>query len=196
MTKGIDTTEHLRLRSLVAGALLAALALPGAVSAEPPASSGSVVRFEDNGNGFYMNAETTRSAITGAPAEQACHGIRPTPADHQFVATASGAVVVRISGVGRPIWVYDGSLDEVCGAVLGGGTPALVAAGTVRETYTDNDLFVSGTRVNSFGTNATGVVVDLAGQTWGLVASGRLHWTLDGDLRVVTEDIRLTPRGR
>ncbi|HEU0235240.1 MAG TPA: hypothetical protein VFR14_02240 [Candidatus Limnocylindrales bacterium] len=195
MSKGIDTTTHRRLRLLLAGALLAALALPGAAHAGPPASSGSVVRFVDNGNGFYMNAEATRSAITGAPAELACLGIRPTPVDHQFVVTASGAVVVRISGDERPIWVYDGSLDQVCGAVLSGGAPALVAEGSVRETYTDNDFFVSGTRVNSFGTNATGFVVDVDGRTWGLTASGRLQWTLDGDLRIITEDIRMTPRG-
>jgi hypothetical protein len=181
--------------SIASGSLLAACALPGVLVAAAPSESGVVVRFEDGGNGFYMNAEQTISAITGAPAELACLGIRPTGIDHQFVETPSDAIVVRISGQDRPIWVYARSLDEVCGDVFGGASPALVAQGTARETYTDNDFLISGTRVNSFGTTAVGGVVDLDGRSWGLVASGRLQWTLDGELRIVTENIRLTPRG-
>jgi hypothetical protein len=188
-------TQVRRLLISLASGLLAILLAAGAVAAGPPSSSGIVVRGTDYGNGFYMNGAFTVSAITGAPASQACLGIRPEPLDLQLVDTPSGAALLHLSGADRPVWVYEGSLDDVCGAVFGGADPVPLAEGTVRETYTDNDLFVSGTRVNSFGSTATGTVVDGDGTSWTFVATGRLQWTLDGDLRILPQDIRLTPRG-
>lgn len=179
----------------LAVALSAFMLTAGAVAAGPPASSGIVTRWVENGNGFYMSATGTVSAITGAPAEQACLGIRPVPADIQLVDTPPGAAVVNLDGQDRPVWVYEGSLDDVCGAVLSGASPILLAQGTVRERYTDNDFLVSGTRVNSFGSTATGTVIAMDGSSWGFVAHGRAQWTLSGDLRFITDDIRLTPRG-
>jgi hypothetical protein len=183
------------LTSLAGGTVLAACTFPGVLVAAPPANSGPVVRFEDGGNGYFMNAEQTRSAFTGAPAELACYGIQLSTISYQFVETASGAVIAQFSGRDRPIWLYEGSLDVVCAAVFAGGTPASFAEGTVREVYTDNDYFVSGTRVNSFGATVTGVVTDLDGVSWGFVSSGRLQWTLDGEFRIVSDDFRLSPHG-
>jgi hypothetical protein len=188
--------------SLAAGLLLAALAFPGTSSADPPDTSGIVVRFDDLGGVGYEDLADQLVAVTGPPAELGCLGLG---FDDYFVAvqaadTPPGAIVVRAHDEDVPLHVYRASgFAGLCGAVAANLPLTVIGVGTARFNHTDNDFFGSETRMNSFGNSATGSIVDDAGTVWSFSAVWRaLVVPSEGDecvCRTIQENITLSPRG-
>ena len=190
--------QHRRLTRRAAGALLAVLLIPGGASAGSPASSGIVIRFDDVALVAYEDAADNLVAVTGPSLELGCLGLgfEEYFTEVQLAATPSTATVLRTTVPDVPLWVYHGgSIGELCDIVVGGGTLALIGSGTAKFTHTDNDLFVSETRTNSFGDAAQGWIVDGAGKARHVTATfrGLVEGNSDGVClcRVVREDVTL-----
>lgn len=190
------------LTSLVVGSVLAISSFPVMASAEAPDDSGIVIRIDDWLALGYRDAADDLVALGGPPAEQWCIdvGWEDYVTQYQFAHTPPGATVMTVHGSDLPVWVYRASLfAEVCDVVLGGGSPELIASGTVRLVVSDNDLFASETRTNSFGHSAIGTVVDAHGDLWSFSAEFRGQIApSQGDecfCRIVRENITLSRRG-
>ena len=194
--------RHLTV-SMVAGLLLAALALPGTISAGRPAESGIVVRFDLLGASVgYEDPADELVAVTGPPAELGCNGLGFDDffTEVQAADTPPGAIVIVAHEDETPLYVYRASgFAELCDAVAANEPLTLIGTGTARFNHTDNDWFGSETRWNAFGNSATGSIVDDGGTVWSFSAIWRvLVEPSEGDecvCRVVQEDITLRPRG-
>lgn len=190
------------LTSLAGGTVLAACTFPGVLVAAPPESSGVVIRFEDVFLAVYQDPADNLVAVTGPPLELGCQGLGfdEYVTSLQAADTPTGAFVLQVHVSEIPIHVYSGSsIDELCEIVLDGGTLDLIASGTGRFTADDNDVFVSGTRMNSFGYTTTGTLASDDGTVWSFTGVFRAltEGSEDGQCicRVIREDITLTPRG-
>lgn len=72
----------------------------------------------------------------------------------------------------------------------------LFATGTVTVTGNDNDLFVSGTRTNIFGSRLRGMVVEEdTGQRWQVLVISRYQITKDFEFRTLVQRSTLRPIG-
>jgi hypothetical protein len=164
-----------RLASIVVGALLALAAVPGVASADPPDESGFVVRSTATGGVVYADPGDRLILTTGGTAAQFCTGTMVGDAlQEQFVETPTGAVVLLGSGREADAWLYSAAtFDEACDLVQSGGSPVLLATGTVQFRINDNDLFASQTRTNSFGDRVSGTLTALDGSSWNVTAQFR-----------------------
>jgi hypothetical protein len=164
-----------RLASIVVGALLALAAVPAAASADPPDESGLVVRSTATGGVWYADPDDRLILTTGGTAAQFCTGtMTGDPLQEQFVETPTGAIVLLVSSGAADAWLYSAAtIDEACGLILSGGSPELLATGTVAFRINDNDLFASQTRTNSFGDRAHGTLTALDGSSWNVTAQFR-----------------------
>ncbi len=159
--------------------VLVALLLVLAVSA--PASAGPPERTEDPWVNVFWDVEhelvvfwnITRDdfcaweagGFTGAPPVD-----RLVPA--QYIETANGAVVSKTRATSTlELWALDADADfsGLCADTDDSSAPW--AVGSAQVTANDNDLFVSGSRTNSFGDRGHGSVWDAAGAAW------RYSWT-------------------
>lgn len=190
-----------RLISLAGGAVLAACAFPGVLVAAPQ-SSGIVVRFEDVFVVAYQDPADDLVAVAGPPLELLCQGLGLDEfvTELQVAEMPSGAVAFHVHVAEIPIHVYRGSaFGELCDETLAGGTLDLIASGMGRVTGNDNDVFVSETRMNSFGDTTTGTLASADGTMWTFTGAFRalVEGTEDGQCicRVIREDIALVPRG-
>ncbi len=100
----------------------------------------------------------------------------------QYIETANGAVVAQYNATSTlELWTLDADADfPFPGACVDTDDSAAPwAVGSVQVTANDNDLFVSGSRTNSFGSRGRGSVWDASGAGW------RYVWTfralIDGD---------------
>jgi hypothetical protein len=114
----------------------------------------------------------------------------------QYIETAHGAVVAKYSATSTlELWALDADADFSGPCADTDDSSAPWAAGSAHVTGNDNDLFVSGSRTNSFGDRGHGTVWDASGAGW------RYNWTFralidrDNEFRVVVDRSTLT-RGR
>jgi hypothetical protein len=185
----------------VAGVLLALTALPAVAAAGQPDSSGPVVRLDEMGGVWYEDAEDGLVLLTGGTAEAGCTDqFDGNPLQAQIVETPTGALVLLVEAREVEAWLYTSpTVSDLCAIVLGGGTPPLLATGTVDFRINDNDLFASQTRTNSFGDRAHGTLTGLDGSSWNITAQSRavVLPSDDGTCHCVhvRSDINLVARG-
>jgi hypothetical protein len=169
--------RHLRrnVTATVVGSLLALAALPTVALADPPDEGGVVVRSTASGGVWYADPDDRLILTTGATAAEFCTGtMTGDPLQQQFVETPTGAILLLVSSSEAEAWLYAATtIDEACDLVLSGGSPELLATGTVRFRINDNDLFASQTRTNSFGDHASGTLTALDGSSWNVTAHFR-----------------------
>lgn len=186
---------------IVVGALLALAAFPAVASADPD-DSGMVIRSTATGGVWYSDPDDRLVLMTGGTAAEVCTGtMTGDPLQEQFVETPTGAIVLLVSSSEAHAWLYAAAMiDEVCDLVASGGSPELLATGTVHFRINDNDLFASQTRTNSFGDRAHGTLTALDGSTWNVTAQFRavVLPSDDGTCHcvMVRSDINLAATGR
>ncbi|CAN5824526.1 hypothetical protein BH24CHL6_BH24CHL6_00030 [soil metagenome] len=181
-------------------ALILALAVAAPVSAAPPERFEEPIFFifPDLNYGLAVFWNITRDDFC-AWQESDFDGPPPVTrlVNVQFNETANGAVVVRWAATSSlELWALDADAD------LSGPCPdtddssAPWAAGSAHVKSNDNDLFVSGSRTNSFGDSGKGTVTDAAGGSWHY--SWTFHALIDRDFefRAVVERSLLKQRGR
>ena len=111
----------------------------------------------------------------------------------QFVETGKGALVGVGSGMSTlELWALDEGADLSGPCQDTDSQTAPWAVGTAWWTLNDNDLDVSGTRINAFGERGIGTVVDAAGNTRHYSWHFRLVIDRHDELRVVSEQYNLT----
>lgn len=151
----------------------------------------NVIRFEDQVAFNVRDSETDLLAVAGLPAD---------PTDAFFCGGPSGFQLMALQFVGQ--------LQEVFHALVIGddvnlhvyqlstftgpctATPSAVGRGSLR--LTDNDVFVSLTRTNSFGGRMVGTVEHLAsGERLHLTAVGRMQIKRDGTFRQLVTKVHL-----
>lgn len=100
----------------------------------------------------------------------------------QVVETGPGALVASSTAT-RPLelWVLDEDADLSGPCADTDDQLGPWATGSARVTGNDNDLDVSGTRVNSFGDRSQGTVVDGEGGSWHYSYRFRAHCVVDCD---------------
>ncbi len=164
-------------------ALLLVLAVSAPASADPPERTEDplISVFPDVKYELAVFWNITRadycaweeSGFTGAPPVE-----RLVPV--QYIETANGAVVAKISATSTlELWTLDADADFSSACADTDDSSAPWAVGSADVTGNDNDLFVSGSRTNSFGHRGRGSVWDASGAGW------RYVWTfralIDGD---------------
>ena len=198
------TRAPARRRMANRGAIVSALLMVGAMSstalAAPPESSGIVLRYEIAG-GIFVYVDEARDLLAVSGGASAFCGLveGDLTAEITEVVSPGGAIGLHITEGPGSVAVYPlVEFDELCT-----DPPAPIAEGTWATTYNDNDVLVSGTRVNAFGGTSRGVVYDADGGAWHLLARDRYLGTPDGeggcDCEVVFSPIPLKPldaRGR
>jgi len=176
--------------------LLLVLAVQAPASAEPPERTEApwINVFVDDEHQLVVFWNITRadycawaeSGFTGTPPVDR---LIPT----QFIETANGAVVVKFSATSTlELWALDADADfsGPCADTDDSSVPW--AVGSAHVTANDNDLFVSGSRTNSFGDRGRGTVWDASGAGW------RYSWTFrtltdrDFESRAVVDRSTLT----
>jgi hypothetical protein len=106
--------------------------------------------------------------------------------------TGKGAIVESFqTTMSVDLWALDpdAELEDACEDTDAQESPW--ATGTLRVTSNDNDLEVSGTRMNSFGARGQGVVHDVDGNAWRLSFNFRAQITRDGEFRLLVDRLRL-----
>jgi hypothetical protein len=162
---------------LIAAGLVSTVAFPASALANPPESTGNVIRVEEQIGVFYDDLDDQLVVLTGLPAEEWCPAFEAGFIDFplasvQLVETPTGAVAVLVSGTGLAAWVYSAAtIADLCATVAAGGSPDLLAEGSLRFRINANDWFGSGTRTISIGDRATGTFVAPDGTSWHLTAT-------------------------
>ena len=162
----------------------------------PPASSGPiVVRFE---TGFAVTFfDPNRLLLALIASDNSFLGCSsPTvfePADFQLIFSPSGPVHQLAKAKESFTAVYDVTgLPLLDCALLTG--PRKLAEGTAHHIATDNDLFFSGTRTNTFRLKGNGQLTNLVD---GGTVNYNLHFHFqikqDGSFEILANDIKLTP---
>jgi hypothetical protein len=191
-----------RLRRWRAGTLVAALLVgftaQSAAASPPTHPSGVVSREVTTVGSLFEDPAAGLVALLGPPPELGCLGEGFDDRGwRQWVDTPSGAVVSLIRATDLPVRVYTAtSLEDVCGPVWDGGQPpAALASGWARARATDNDVLVSGTRTNTWGSSANGALTRLDGASCRFSAQGRWQLDRDGTYRPLLERVRLACAG-
>jgi hypothetical protein len=144
---------------------------PSPSTSHAPANTGPVVvMFEDYwallGN---SNEEKTLVSVIGLgvmdPSESfVCDGTAtPDVFSWQLLFEPSGPIGVLLKGseVTVHVYAYDDYFDQANTTNCDRVTSPLLALGTGNFVINDNDVFLDGTRVNSFGWRAQGTLTDL-----------------------------------
>ena len=171
---------------------MAASAMPA--HAEPPRSEENVFFiFPDEDNSFAVFWNTTRSEFC-AWEEGGFVGPEPAiePVTVVSIETGKGAIVESFHAT-RPIelWALDEDADLSGPCVDTDDQTAAWAAGDARVKVNDNDVFVSGTRTNSFGDSGRATVTDHVGGQWSYTWTFRAQLDRDENfaLRVANYDL-------
>lgn len=157
-------------------------------TAEPPATSGIVIRFD--GLGAFLTIDSARglTAIQGIDVVEACQG-NPIMevVEIQRILNPNGPVVelLKSDELRTSVWPFTGFS---CALFT---TTDPLAVGTSSLIRNDNDIFVSGTRTNSFGWRGHGVLNDGDGEEVRFHNNVRLLILKDGTFKEVVSDIFL-----
>jgi hypothetical protein len=153
----------------------------------------NVIRFESGiGGGFIADPTTDLLVFAGLPENPAdavdCGGTDPgDQGSFQIVGLESRAQALKLLAKGNVhLHVYQlSTFDNFC-------TSTPIAQGTGRLVVNDNDIAVSGTRVNSFGASITGSVTLTDGSIAGL--SAHIHTLIypDGSEVVTANAVSLS----
>jgi hypothetical protein len=178
---------------LLAMALMLPWAAP-AVAATPERFEEVVVEaFPDLENGLAVFVNTTRKDLCDW-VEAGAVGPPPgvVPISIQIKETAKGAVVVSAHGVVPiEVWRLDDDVPPLVGACEDtDGQAGLLAMGTARIGFTDNDAGVSLTRTNSFGGRLQATLT-ADGDTWRYTHTYRFQVDRDGEFQVRAENYNL-----
>ena len=184
---------------IVMAALLVALAVVAPVHADPPERTDEPIFgvFPDLEHGLAVFWNITRDDFCAWAAggfEGAPPVVELVPATN--LETGKGAVVASYKAT-RPIelWAVDSDvppLTDPCSDTDEESQPW--ASGTAHVVYTDNDRFVSLTRMNSFGERGQGTVHDAGGDAWHYSWTFRAQVDQDGEFEVVQEHFTLKKR--
>jgi len=177
---------------LVSSLFLAA----GPVSADPPVEQEIALygSFNDIEGGYVALANITRDDLC-AWVEGGAVGEPPIlePVTVRDVETGAGAVVETLRAEWSfELWRFDSGTSGMddCADTEGQSAPFAVGTGTIVST--DNDFFVSGGRMNSFGWSVHATVYDEDGNAHQFHRVFRAQITPSGELRVVVDVIGLT----
>jgi hypothetical protein len=110
--------------------------------------------------------------------------------------TGQGALVASFRAT-RPLelWNLDDPANPEAPCSDTDGQPGPWATGHVNASNTDNDLFASGTRTNSFGDVGQGTVYDNDGDRWHYSWNFRAHNDRDGEFSISAENFNLKKKG-
>jgi hypothetical protein len=152
-----------------------------------------VFRFNDLFFWVIVDFERGLTTVLGATPEEhvaACQsGIPPEEASFKDVLRPGGVLKRQVKGREMGVTIWAATSFDICGELM--AFPFL-AAGTARVRYVDNDVFVSGTRANSFGVRAHGTVTNLAtGEEFKLLAKYQAIIFRNGESRERHSDIIL-----
>jgi hypothetical protein len=144
-----------------------------------------VFRFNDLFFTVIVDFERGLTTVLGATPEEhvaACQsGIPPEEASFKDVLRPGGVLKRQVKGAEMGVTIWAATSDDICGELM--AVPFL-AGGTARVRVVDNDVFVSGTRANSFGVRAHGTVTNLAtGEEFKLLAKTQAIIFRNGELR-------------
>lgn len=187
--------HHLgRIAGSLLAALLTTLLATQIALADAPGSSGIVSRLIDHGGFSYYDAGDNLTALGGPPAEEGCVGEGfDDPAMVMLVELPNGVLKVNVRQGPTDVFVYEGTLDEICQTVIEGGTVEPLYVGWMSTVLNDNDGGASLTRGNSFGLSSHGMVWDVTdGNRCALSAHARLQITRDAEFLVRTEGINIS----
>ncbi|HEU4747633.1 MAG TPA: hypothetical protein VFS56_03965, partial [Gemmatimonadaceae bacterium] len=150
----------------------------------------NVVRFEGQFVFFIFDPETGLVALAGAPDDPAqaapCGGDEPfATVDFQEAGVRQGVIHALVKGDEVNLHVFQ--LSTFVNACV--STP--IASGKGRLMYTDNDVFLSGTRANSWGFRMGGDVTLVGGGTAHLMAHNHFQVLPDGTFRRLFRQVRL-----
>jgi len=181
---------------VVAAAFLAAMVVAAPAHSDPPEQTDEPILgvFADLEHGLAVFWNITREDYC---AWQASGFAGPAPVIELVPATmhetGQGAVVTSYNAT-RPIelWALDSDvppLGDPCSDTDEQSAPW--ATGAVHVTYTDNDFFVSMTRMNVFGDRGQGTVFDVDGAPWHYSWTFRAQLDQEGQFGVVVENYNL-----
>lgn len=181
-------------------ALLVALAVVAPVHADPPERTDEPIFgvFPDSEHGFAVFWNITRDDF----CTWAAGGFEGPPPVVELVPatnleTGKGAVVASYKAT-RPIelWSLDSDVPPLTDPCSDTDEQSQAwATGTAHVVYTDNDRFVSLTRMNSFGDRGQGTVQDAGGDAWHYSWAFRAQVDQDGEFSVVHEHFTLKKKG-
>ena len=146
------------MRRFVLITLVVGLSLVGAAApagAAPPSPRDRSFGSPNRSQSPLRIPPTKLVALGGPPPELGCFGLgfEDNLGEFQIIELPGGPVKALIRDDDMPMFLYAASsTDELCEAVEGGVIPEPIATGTVRVVLNDNDVDVSLTRTNSFGT--------------------------------------------
>jgi hypothetical protein len=159
-------------------------------TARNPNSPGAlVVRFEGALGLFFSGPDEQYSVLAGLTLANlaalcADEGFSFEPILGQDVIRPDGSVHEVTQGRNVTILVFEGAFADFCAA-----PPFAVGRG--RWTNTDNDLFVSLNRTNSFGFRLRGGVTEPGGQRHHVLVKFHGLFSRQGAFRELTSDIKL-----
>lgn len=161
--------------------------------ANAPPELPNVIRFETGvGGGAIADAQTDLIVVAGLPENPAdafdCGGNDPGDAGTIQIVGVGGRsdALKALVKADVHLHVYQlSTFEDFC-------TSTPIAQGTGRLVVNDNDISVSGTRVNSFGASITGTVTFASGGTSSLSAHIRTLIFPDGTTREVTSNVSLS----
>ena len=162
---------------------------PSARTANAPLGPGAfVLRFDGVIGLAFSGPDEPYSVVAGLTLDQLaalCAGgdFQLEPATGQDVFRPDGSVHELFRARGVTVVVLEGAFADIC------DTPFAVGRGNY--TSTDNDLFVSGNRTNSFGFRLRGRVTDAEGERHHLLAKFHALITRRGEFREIALDVRL-----
>lgn len=169
-------------------ALVAIMVPISSASADPPAESGIVERFQaqhgfaiievpDDGVWILANFDSL---------DDFCEGPNPAkPVSVQLVHLPNGVIVFRNNVGVVPIVVVPMESDDPFADACDNGEA--IAWGSWDVRVNDNDIDVSGTRANVFGEHSNGSAVDSDGNHYKVHSHIKLQISKDGEFRVLSE---------
>ena len=191
--------RKLSLAMLLSAVLLLMWAVP--VAAGPPERADEPIFFtiadEEHRLGVWLNI--TRDDFCDWVASE-FEGPPPVhePLEVQSKETGQGAIVRSLQAeVPIELWRLDDDVPPFEGPCVDtDDQDGPWASGTARFGGTDNDVFVSQTRTNSFGARFQASVTDVDGGAWRYSFTARLQITQEGDFVVRAERFNLVSTGR
>lgn len=178
-----------RIAGSLLAALLTTLLATQVALADPPDSSGVVSHFYGIGSFSYYEDDGL-TALGGPPPEQGCFGQGfDDLAVFTLLETPSGVFKVNIRQGPTPVFVYDLTLDEICGTLIGGGTVEPLYVGEMTTVYNETHPAPGHSLAVTFGTSSHGTVWDADGNQCLFSGHDRVQITRDGAFKWLASDI-------
>lgn len=179
-----------RILSTLATVALVVSGGGAAAATSPDDPPGPVERFDREVYPAWMGDGLV--ALAGPLPQQGCFGEGFEPNGREQVIWLKNGVVVSSGSAVASLRIWAAaSIDEICETVYAGGTPELIAEGTVRVRFGDNDAAGSRTRGNPYGYHAVGELTTPEGQRCRFLGRFHVVVTPDGEVRVLEDSFAL-----